>query len=177
MPGNGGAKIDFGWFPYIKIGLEHLGVTVVARDFPDPELARAGYWLPFLENELKVCADTILIGHSSGAVAAMRFAEKHEVFGSVLVSACHTDLGIAEEKASGYFDSPWSWEEISRNQKFIIQFASTDDPFIPISEARYIHEKLKSDYFEFNDQQHFGYPTPKTEFPELIKVLKPYLGK
>ena len=36
---------------------------------------------------------------SSGAVAAMRLLEKTPLLGAVLVSACHTDLGDAGERA------------------------------------------------------------------------------
>ena len=43
-------------------------------------------------------------GHSSGAEAAMRFAEQHEVKGLVLVSACVTDLGVENERLSGYYN-------------------------------------------------------------------------
>ena len=41
----------------------------------------------------------MLVGHSSGAVAAMRLLEKTPLLGAVLVSACHTDLGDAGERA------------------------------------------------------------------------------
>jgi hypothetical protein len=34
-------------------------------------------WLPHMENELKIGESDIIIGHSSGACAAIRFAEKH----------------------------------------------------------------------------------------------------
>lgn len=34
-----------------------------------------------MEHELAVGADTIVVGHSSGAVAAMRYAETHHVVG------------------------------------------------------------------------------------------------
>ena len=44
-------------------------------------------------------ANTVLVGHSSGAVAAMRLLEKTPLLGAVLVSACHTDLGDAGERA------------------------------------------------------------------------------
>jgi hypothetical protein len=34
----------------------------------------------------------------------MRFAETHRVKGLVLVSACVTDLGVENERASGYYN-------------------------------------------------------------------------
>ena len=60
---------------------------------PDPIKARESIWIPYILDELKADENTVLIGHSSGAEAIMRLAEKHKVFGLVLVSACYTDLG------------------------------------------------------------------------------------
>lgn len=171
--GNGGGDINDpeGWFPYLKKEFEKLGLEVMSQNFPDPVKARRKYWIPFLE-KLGTDENTILIGHSSGAVAAMRYAENHQILGSVLVAACFTDLGMESEKISGYYDDPWDWKAIKKNQHWIIQFHSTDDPFIPISEARFVHEKLNSEYYEYTDQEHFGYPNPKLEFPEIVKLIK-----
>jgi serine hydrolase len=171
IPGNGGGTPRDSWFPYLQRELEKIGITVIAEDFPDNDLARSGYWLPFIK-KLGADENTILIGHSSGAVAAMRFAENNKILGSVLVSACYTDLGDDKEKKSGYYDNSWIWEKIQENQKWIIQYASTDDPWIPIEEARFIHKKLKSEYFEYPDQGHFGYPIEKETFPEIISEIK-----
>lgn len=44
---------------------------------------------------------TIVVGHSSGAAAGMRYAEQHKLFALVLVSAYTTDLGDKLEAASG----------------------------------------------------------------------------
>lgn len=170
--GNGGGNSSLHWFPYVKQELEKLGMEVLSPDFPDPIEAKANIWLPFIEN-LGADENTILIGHSSGALAAMRFAENHKILGSVLVGAAHTDLGEESERVSGYFDTPWDWEKIKQNQKWIIQFHSTDDPYIPIEEARVIHEKLSTEYQEFTDQGHFGNPDKiKLEFPELVEAIK-----
>lgn len=171
-PGNGGGSVHENWFVYLKKELENMGITVVAKDFPDPMLAREKYWLPFLKKELKVDENTIIIGHSSGAIAAMRYAEKNKILGSVLVAPYHTDLGEESEKESGYFNRQWDWKAIKKNQKFIIQFNSTDDPWIPIEEARFVHEKLDTDYHEYTDQGHFGGDREKPTFPELIAALK-----
>jgi predicted alpha/beta hydrolase family esterase len=177
IPGNGGGDINApdGWFPYVKKELEKLGVEVISQNFPDPIYARKQYWLPFLE-KLGADENTILIGHSSGAVAAMRYAESHKLRGTILVAACHTDMGMASEKISGYYDEPWQWEKIRSNQEWIVQFHSADDPLIPIQEARFVHEKLGTEYIEDTNQQHYGYPIAKTEFPEIISIIRQKLG-
>lgn len=171
IPGNGGSTPEYSWFPYLERKLPELGCEVINVQFPDPILARTGFWLPFLE-KLGANEHTILIGHSSGTLAALRFAETHRIYGSVLVAAYHTHLNEEAEKQSGYFDQPWDWPAIQGNQNWIIQFASTDDPFIPIEEARYVHQKLSTKYHEYSNQKHFGHGVEqKLEFPELLTVL------
>ena len=172
IPVNGGGSPKDNWFPYLKEELEKLGVNVVASEFPDNILAREAYWIPFLKNNLQADENTILVGHSSGAIAAMRFAETNRVIGSVIVGAYHTDLGLLNEKQSGYFNRPWDWESIVRNQNWIIQFASLNDPWIPIEEARFVHEKLHTEYHESFYQGHFGGDYQKLIFPELFEALK-----
>ncbi len=170
--GNGGGKGSDNWFPHIEKEMKKFGIPVIARDFPDSILARSSYWIPFLKNELKADENTVVIGHSSGAVCAMRFAEKNRLLGSILVGACHTDLGWENERISGYYDTPWDWDAIKKNQKWIVEFASEDDPWIPIEEARHIHEKLQTEYYEFTDRGHFGGDREVTEFEECVAVLK-----
>jgi len=169
--GNGGGTPNDNWFPYVKEELEKLGISVKAPQFPDADLARSSYWLPFLK-ELGADSNTLLIGHSSGAIAAMRYAEEHPVLGSVLVGAYCTDLGYEKEKLSGYFDKPWNWKAIKKNQRWILQFASLDDPWIPIEEARALHAHLGTEYYEYSDQGHFGGDYHKTTFPELVEAIK-----
>lgn len=171
IPGNGGGTPHDNWFPYLEHELPEFGIVVINKQFPDPVLAREEFWLSFIK-ELGADENTILIGHSSGAIAAMRFAEKNRVLGSVLVGAYYTDLGDESEEKSGYFNRPWNWKTIRDNQKWTIQFSSTDDPFIPIEEPRFIHQNLDTYYHECTNQKHFGYgPEPKLEFPELVDAL------
>lgn len=74
------------------------------ENMPDPYHARESIWLPFMRDTLRCDAATIIVGHSSGAEAAMRFAERHKVKGLVLVSACVSDLGVENERLSGYYN-------------------------------------------------------------------------
>ena len=67
-------------------------------------------WVPHLLNHIRVDEHSIIVGHSSGALCAMRLLESQKVYGVVLVSAAHTDLGDDHERLSGYFDRPWMFE-------------------------------------------------------------------
>jgi predicted alpha/beta hydrolase family esterase len=170
--GNGGCTAGDIWLPWVERELSAAGIHVINRTFPDNVKARARYWLPFLE-ELGADDQTILIGHSSGAVAAMRFAETHRLLGSVLVGVCHTDLGDAGEAASGYYHAPWQWDRIRSNQRWLGIYQSSDDPLIPVTEARFVAAQLKCSYFEFRDRGHF---IDSNEFPELVEFVRRQLA-
>lgn len=159
------------WFPWLYEELKKLGVEVVAKDYPDAYVCRAKYWLPFIKS-LGADENTILIGHSTGSIAAMRFAEDNKIFGTILVGSYYTDLGDPDEHASGYFDKPWQFEKIKNNQKWIVQFHSTDDPWISNEEAHMVHNKLNTELHEFNDRGHFGVDNPYEQFPEILDVIK-----
>jgi predicted alpha/beta hydrolase family esterase len=166
--GNGGSTAADIWLPWVERSLAGLGIGVTNVTFPDNVKARAQYWLPFID-ELGADEQTILIGHSSGAVAAMRYAETHRLLGSVLVGVCHSDLGDAFEAASGYYREPWQWQKIRDHQQWIAIYSSTDDPNIPIAEPRFVAAQLRCSYFEFNDRGHF---VNARELPEVVQFVK-----
>lgn len=173
IPGNGEGDVnnpDF-WFSFVKKSLAKLGVEVMMENFPDPVEAKAEFWLPFIKG-LGADENTILIGYSSGAIAAMRYAEENKILGTVLIAAYHTDLGMESERVSGYFRKSWDFERIRSNQKFIIQFHSADDPFISSGEAYFVRDKLKTEFHQLKNKGHFGYPFELNEFPELVAALK-----
>lgn len=174
IPGNHDCDIEENWYLAVKHALEAKGFHVVAEKMPDAYLARKEIWLPFIEQKVSNSPNTILIGHSSGAVAIMRYLETHAIEGAIIIGACHTDLGDETERQSNYYTNPWQWDKIKKNAKWIVQMASVDDPFIPINEARFIHEKLGTEYHEYLNEGHFGSPhEDKTTFPEVVfTVLK-----
>jgi predicted alpha/beta hydrolase family esterase len=166
--GNGGCTAADIWLPWLERELTALGLDVINQTFPDNVKARAKFWLPHLE-ALGADANTILIGHSSGAVAAMRFAETHRLLGSVLVGVCHTDLGDSLEAASGYYDTEWRWSRIRDHQQWIAIYNSTDDPHIPIAEPRFVAAQLRCSYFELANRGHF---VDDRKFPEIVDLVR-----
>lgn len=175
LPGNGGAspKRDH-WFPWVTTEIKKLGLEVMAQEMPDSQIAHMNIWLPFIKNELKADENSIIIGHSSGGVAALRYLEENRLFGAIVVGVNYTDLGYPEEKEAGWYEKPWQWEKIIQNAQWIAQFDSIDDPFIPIEEPRYIQKQLNSEYYEFSDRGHFMISeNPRNAtFLEIIDVLK-----
>lgn len=175
IPGNGGSHIETDhWYAWVRDQLTGRGYTVVAEDMPDPVDAHMNIWLPHIAHHFHADQNSVIIGHSSGAVATLRYLETHTLSGAILVGCNYTDLGDEVEKASGYYDAPWHWEQIKANADWIAQFASTDDPYINIAEPRLIHDQLGSEYYELADRGHFmlDHNPINNTFPEIIKVIE-----
>ncbi len=176
------------WFAKTKIDLEGLeNVQVEAQLMPDNLLAREDVWIKKLE---KICDEnTVIVGHSSGAIAAMRYAEQHKIAGLVLISAYETSLEDNKlpqplrlivnqlEKLSGYFNRPWDYAAIRRNTKHIIQIGPKDDEIIPRSETEAVRAMLPGvEFIEVGKHIHRGHNvatgTKGDYMPELELALQ-----
>jgi len=135
---------------------------------PNPDEAYERTWLPFMRNQLGVDDHTIVVGHSSGAEAAMRLCEDTKVKGIVLVSACHSDGGMESEAISGYYNRPWQWQRIKENAGWIVQLHSTNDKLVPVAEGREVAKQLGSECVEHKNKGHYL----KHTMPEVVEVLE-----
>ncbi len=157
------------WAVWLKQKLDSRGYATHFETMPDPELARRDIWLPYLANDVKVGPTDVIIGWSSGAVAAMRYAETHKILGSILISPCYTDLGDSSEKQSGYYDDPWKWNAIKTNQKKIALVFGDNDPFIPQSEFAYIAVHIGPDKLKIPGAGHF---MDRQDLPEVLRYIE-----
>jgi predicted alpha/beta hydrolase family esterase len=177
-PGNGCSDIrDSNWYGKLHNLLTEKNIPCICENFPDPLHARRDRWVPFMRSLVEKHVtenheNVVLIGHSSGAQAALRYSEEYPVHGCVLVSATYSDLGDAHERAAGYYPqktadgsetNPYQFEKMKKNCKNWIQFHSDDDPFIPLFEAEKIRDGLgltdtyhmlpgRSHFFRFSDE-------------------------
>lgn len=166
IPGMGCAPVmRSNWYLWFANEMRKKpNVEVVLRDFPDPNRCRESIWIPFLQNEIGLDENTIVIGHSSGAACAMRLLENEAVGklqGAILVAAAYTDLGDEGERLSEYFNRPWDWNKMKLGANKIHCFHGSDDPLIPVSEARYIAEKMSGNNFQYTEMSgmsHFFNP-------------------
>lgn len=167
LPGNGDGDVRHSnWYNWLRQKLVNSGgfSDVILKNMPDPVTARRSVWLPFVLS-LGCGADTVVIGHSSGAVAAMRLLEDHKLAGVVLVSSCHSDLGEPNEAASGYYPpsgGEWKWaaqrENAGASGGNIRILHSEDDPFIPLDEALHVADMLKTKLHVAKGESHFFTP-------------------
>lgn len=167
--GNQALSWDFSFAGWLKQELISLGFEVRFETFPDSIIGRKNYWFEFMEEYLKVGENDIIIGWSTGAIAAMKYAESHKIKGSILISPYYTDLGDDLERQSGYFDSPWQWDRIISNQGKIAVIYGDDDPYIPQDEFEFVGDKLNATKIKVVKGEHF---IECKEIPGLLGYIK-----
>lgn len=172
-PGNGCTDVrSANWYGHVHSELTKVGIASTCETFPDPFAAKREIWIPHIESLAGSDENIVLVGHSSGAQAALRYAETHPLKAVILVAATYTDLGDEGERQSGYYpqgeENPYDFDAMKANCPAWYQFHSDDDPFIPLSEAERIRDGLglTDTYYMIPGRSHFFSP-----FPELMKVL------
>eukprot|EP01083_Nonionella_stella_P060157 157249_1 len=191
-PGNGCTNIrQSNWYGHLQEQLKERDIKCICENFPDPFKARRKIWLPFIDTLITKAIDgdtssaserIILVGHSSGAQAALRYAETTPIRAVILVSATYSDLGDKNERQSGYYPQPaigsnnkevnaYDFNSMKQNCKIWHQFHSDDDPFIPLYESDKIANGLglsKTDgtYRVLHGRSHFF-----ESFPELLEAI------
>lgn len=166
--GNQVTHWSLSWASWLKQELEKNGYATFFETFPDSIIARSEYWLPFLKDYAKASENDVLVGWSTGAVAALRYAQSNKILGSILISPSYTDLGDEMEKQSGYFTTPWDWQSIKQNQRQTALFYGDDDPYIPQKEFQFIAQQLESKTVKIAGGKHF---IERQTFPELLGYL------
>ncbi len=170
------------WLPWLKQELEQQGYNVWSPDLPHAEQPNMGDYCSFLlsksvqPNGWRFDQDTILIGHSSGAVAILGLlqsvsADEH-VRTSYLLGSFRDNLGRDDLK--DLFSIPFDFPLIKSKCEEFVFLHSDNDPFCPIEGAQYLCDQVGGEFIIMPGQQHFtirnGGPQ-YTQFPALLKII------
>ena len=161
------------WFPWLEKELEKEDYKVWVPDLPGadkPSIERHATFL--LENN----AESILIGHSSGAVTILgllqSLPEDTKVDTCYLVGSFKDDLGW--DSLKDLFVTPFDYEKIKTKAKNFIFIHSDDDPYCPLEHAQYLSEKLNGELIVIKGQKHFSvgtYGEDYKKFPYLRDLI------
>lgn len=165
------------WFMWLKGRLIGEGHKVWLPQLPHADQPDPKAYNTFLlaNNEFTIDADTILIGHSSGAVAILRFLEElpegATVKAAILVSAFKNDLGW--DSLTNLFKTPLDFDRITPHCNKYIFIHSDNDPHVPLEHATYLNEHLHGKLIVLEGQGHFNTeqsPDYK-QFSELLDII------
>ncbi len=171
---NGNAQKN--WFPWLKRELERKGYKVWIPNLPksgEPSMRR---YNDFIFPKWKFTSESIIIGHSSGAVAALGILQelpRNTVINkAILVAGFTTDLGWKEMK--DLFGIRLNWQKIKKQVRNIILYHSDNDPYIPLWHGEKLKKLLGAELIVMSKQGHFNVSSmgkKYTKFPELLEKI------
>jgi predicted alpha/beta hydrolase family esterase len=169
------------WFRWLEKELKQRGYDVWLPQLPDAETPDAQKYNKLLMNHgFNFNNQTILIGHSSGAVSILNLLQ--ELPKEVLIQASFL-IGSFKgsddvDARSKLFPKPFDFEKIKSHCHKFVFIHSDNDPYCPLSDAEFLSEKLNGELVIEPGQGHFNLeagPQYK-EFPLLLELIDKTAG-
>lgn len=180
LHGNGNTP-DGNWFPWLKKQLEKNGHEVWVPQLPNSEMPNAkDYNELLLGHGFNFNKDTILVGHSSGAVSILNLLQELptdiKIKAAYLIGAFEAELGV--QSRTKLFPKPFEFERIKSHCGKFIFIHSDNDPYCPLKGAKFLAEKLDGALVVEPGQGHFNLEaSPKyNQFPKLLSLIDKTLG-
>lgn len=161
------------WYPWMKETLESKGYLVIVPKFPSPAGQSYESWKVVIKNYINTFdADTIIIGHGTGGVFAMRIIQDitQKIQGLFLVASYGEPIGnIGYDRINKTFYEPaLDWSKIKSHVTTIRIFAGDQDPFVPLAITERLAEGLGESVETIPEGGHLG---KAAGFTQLIPVV------
>jgi hypothetical protein len=157
------------WLPWLKKELEKQGYEVAVPDLPTIQTN-----LPDMEQMLKILKvdeNTIVIGHSLGALLGLRLAEKQKFEKLILVSGWDFDDGLAPEHRL-FWPNKIDHKKIKSNVKEFVVIHSSNDPYTPSSDAEAMSQRLGGKFVLIQNGGHLSQKSGgRTDLPEILPFI------
>lgn len=151
------ATPESNFFPWLKDELRRRGHDVVVVNMPSPEAPDRDEWTQALLDQVgPIDNETVILGHSLGGAAALRFMEAAEARSTphalILVA---TPWMINHEQFRGFFMTELDYEVLMWKASKIAVIHSRDDKTIPFDHAEKYARVLHARLVEAQDAGHF----------------------
>lgn len=147
-----GANQNDHWFWQAKERFEKLGYSVSVPNMPNTDFPQQDEWVKIID-DFKPDTDSVLIGHSLGGTAILRYLEKvdQQVRKSILVAAPSFITQYPE--INNFFKDPLNWNKIKQNCSEFVLLYGTNDSVLDIEHGKELSERLgiKIRLLESND--------------------------
>lgn len=169
------------WFRWLEKELQDKGYEVWLPQLPDAEIPDAKkYNHLLLNNGFDFNSETVMVGHSSGAVEILNLLQELpegvKIKASFLVGAFKGPLD--KSSRSKLFPKPYDFEKIKEHCARFVFIHSDNDPYVPLSDAEFLTEKLGGKLVVEKGQGHFNLETglQYKQFPLLLNLIDKYAG-
>jgi uncharacterized protein len=170
---------QYAWYPWVASQLETKGITVDIPEMPNPDEPLLKDWIAHLQEVIGTPDEhLVLIGHSLGSVAVLRYLEslpKDARVGKVILVAGFTDQ-IGFREFDNFFKKSLDFEKIKeKSVGGFIAIQSNDDPFVAEQYGTRLKEDLGAELIIKHAAGHMSGPLDEkescTELPEVVEKV------
>jgi predicted alpha/beta hydrolase family esterase len=176
--GTGGSP-DGNWFPWLKNKLEKLGHEIYIPKLPTPDNQSVDSWCKAAQEQIPFLydSDTILIGHSLGAVWVCESLSRERaepVKASFLISGFLDDLGDEwfDSRNHEFTHYPFDWSLIKQYAGKVFVLHGDNDPYVSVEQAKKLAQKLGVEPIIVPNGGHLNAESGYTKFPQLLDIIK-----
>ncbi len=165
------------WFPWLSRELEAQGYAASVPAMPDTEKPDRDAWVSAIADTVGTPdEDTILVGHSIGTVAILRYLESlpmgTRIAGAVLVAGF---LEADDSELETFFRSPFDYDRIKNACSAVVAIESDDDPHVPPGSGALIEEKLGAQLVTLHHAGHMNTEDGFTALPPALGAIRSIL--
>ena len=161
------------WYPWLKAELITRGVDCAVPDLPKADSPKINEWLAVLDS-LHPDQETILVGHSRGGMAILRWLETRHAKVAQVVLVAANSANIEDSTKGDFYSGPYDFSAIRNCCKDFTVLHSKDDEWVPYAAGLENADGLGAKIISFDDKNHFGRQadgSTMTTFPELLDQL------
>jgi hypothetical protein len=166
------------WFPWLKKELEKRKYKVWLPDLPqsDKPVLRNYFQFVFSNPEWRFDSGSVIIGHSSGAVAALGIL--NELPSDVVIDTCIL-VAIFEKNSPGgkwepngeLFNYKFDFNKIKAKAKKFVFVISDNDPYCPAKYVKKLANKFKAELVLTHGDGHFSVSSGGEKYKKLPLLL------
>lgn len=168
---------------WLKSSLEKRGFNVSIPVLPDTEAPEINAWVNKIRDTVILKEDVILIGHSIGCQAILRYLatidEDIKIAGIVLIAPwVKLDEQTLKEEgeeiikiAEPWMNNPINFNKVKSHINKSVAIFSDDDPYIPLKQKDIFEDKLEAEIIIEHDKGHFDPNSNVRELPSVLNAI------
>ncbi len=174
---------DADWYPAVKEELKARGYKVQIIVLPNPAHPKIAAWVAAVAKAVGTLdASTFLIGHSIGCQTLLRFLA--QVKGNVQVGGVVCVGGwvsLTPEStadvdsaaiAKPWLETPLDWKIIKKHVGKMTCFFSSNDPYVPLADAKVFAKELSAQIVIEEKMGHFTGDDGVVDLPEVVAEIE-----
>jgi len=160
------------WYLWLKKELEAKDYQVFVPTLPtmDTNLPDLETQLKYIKDNFKIDEHTLIIGHSLGAVLALRLAEIYKFKQMILVAGW--DFDDLTDQHQKFWPNPINHQLIKNNVNNITYVSSDNDPYVTAFQAEEMSKRLNAKFLLIKNAGHFTKETfGITQIPQILELI------